>query len=96
MFFDRAGKPMDGMDWAAKFEDMSDRRSARTEVKGFAVSTIWLGLDHRYGDGPPLIYETQVFGLDGVAQNTWRYATEEAALSKHKKAVADIELREPE
>jgi hypothetical protein len=25
------------------------------------VSTIWLGINHRFGDGAPLIFETMVF-----------------------------------
>jgi hypothetical protein len=28
---------------------------------GGRVSTVWLGLDHSYSGGPPLIYETMVF-----------------------------------
>ncbi len=26
------------------------------------ISTLWLGINHNYGDGPPLIFETMVFG----------------------------------
>jgi hypothetical protein len=30
------------------------------------VSTVWLGIDHRFGgDGPPLIFESMVFSKAG-------------------------------
>lgn len=34
----------------------------RTQICGFTVSTIFLGLDHRFGaDGPPILWETMIF-----------------------------------
>jgi hypothetical protein len=38
-----------------------------TEVRGFTISTIFLGLDHRFGPGPPVLWETMVFLSDGTA-----------------------------
>jgi len=39
------------------------------------VSTVFLGLDHSFGEGPPLLFETMVFGgvLDGEQDrcSTW-------------------------
>lgn len=34
---------------------------AKTTVGEHWVSTVFLGLDHQWGDGPPLLYETMVF-----------------------------------
>lgn len=57
-------------EWAAFFEKSADRTVARTEVDGFLVSTVFLGLDHNYSDdGPPILWETMVFG-----GNTARHA----------------------
>jgi len=46
------------------------------------VSTVWLGLDHGYGGGPPLIFETMVFG-GAHDEDQWRYPTEVEALAGH-------------
>ena len=50
------------------------------------ISTVWLGMNHQYGDGPPLIFETMVFtseeNLD--EQDIERYATLEEAKKGHE------------
>ena len=85
-WYDRKGNPIDygQMDWdnnVVEFTTLSD----------VEVSTVHLGLDHRYrGDGPPLIFETMVFGGE-YDQMTWRYATEEAALEGHKTFVEALQ-----
>lgn len=49
------------LEWARDFED-TDRVVARTVLpNGLVVSTVWIGLDHNFGAGPPLIFETMVF-----------------------------------
>ena len=48
--------------WARWFEDSWPTRSvAHEEVGGYTVSTVFLALDHQFGDGPPLLWETMVF-----------------------------------
>lgn len=51
------------------------------------VSTVWLGLDHSWSGGPPLIFETMIFGgpLDQDYQQ--RYSTVEEARAGHERAV---------
>lgn len=39
-----------------------DRRVAATAKDGVSVSTVFLGLSHNFGDGPPLLFETMIFG----------------------------------
>ena len=69
--------PCDLMTWARWFEE-NDRRIRATQIKrgvveGPWVSTIFIGLDHRFGfDGPPLLYETMVF----KAQSVWHEPSE--------------------
>lgn len=59
----------DLMKWAKWMED-TDRAVKRTEVAGFLVSTVFLGLDHRFvGEGSPLVWETMVFSKEGEAVN---------------------------
>jgi len=48
-------------EWAEWFEK-SNRRVATVIKDGVRVSTVFLGLDHRYGEGPPQLFETMIFG----------------------------------
>jgi hypothetical protein len=53
------------------------------------VSTVFLGLDHSFGDGPPVLWETMVFGgvLDGEQR---RYTSLEAALEGHQDICVEV------
>jgi hypothetical protein len=58
-------------------------------INGHRVSTVWLGIDHAYEEGLPLLFETMVFNKE----NGWielycdRYSTWNESLEGHKKAV---------
>lgn len=55
------------------------------------VSTIFLGLDHSFGQGPPRLWETMVFGRGSPWDDTQvRYATEAEALAGHQQLVAKV------
>lgn len=90
MYYDKEGKPLSLYVWAYMFEDMLYRRIGWTEFpNGAYVSTVWLGLDHSFGCGPPLIFESMVF--DGVHdQETVRYSTEAEALAGHDQLAARV------
>jgi hypothetical protein len=77
----REAVPTDLMTWARSFEK-SDRIVAKTDTPNGKVSTVFLGLNHNWGDGPPLLFETMVFGgtLDGDMD---RYSTYEQAEAGH-------------
>jgi hypothetical protein len=47
--------------WGRQFSS-EDRQVALTETRQFRISTVFLGLDHQWGDGQPLLFETMVFG----------------------------------
>ena len=47
--------------WSIWFEK-ADRTVAKTDIGDAHVSTVCLGLDHNYGSGPPLLFESMVFG----------------------------------
>jgi hypothetical protein len=49
LYFDRQGKPIEMMDWAALHDDTAYRIIAQHWIRGWMVSTVWLGLDHGYG-----------------------------------------------
>ena len=99
MYYDREGKPMDGvLRWAKLLEDPAYKRVAETTVGPYWVSTVWLGLDHSFlGYGPPLIFETMVFhsadgSMLGDDEYMERYSTEEQALAGHEHIVEMIRV----
>jgi len=68
----------DLMKWSAWFET-ADRHVAKTKITDeISVSTVFLALDHSFGGGPPMLFETMVFGgpLDGQMERyrTWEFA----------------------
>lgn len=75
----------DIIEWANNFEN-SDRRVANTLIGKVRVSTVFLGLNHNWREGPPLIFETMVFGgrYDGHIQ---RYSTWDQAEIGHAEIV---------
>ena len=77
---------VDFMTWA-KWIETAEKLVQRTDVPGGYVSTVFLGIDHRFGgSGPPLLFETMIFGgpHDEYQQ---RYSTWEEAEVGHRKAV---------
>jgi len=84
--YDMNGKPMTMMQWAQAFKDTAGRVLARTDLPdAYWVSTVWLGFDHNFGDGPPLIFESMVFKEDTHDEVACRrYATREEALAGHR------------
>jgi hypothetical protein len=69
--------------WGRHFRTQ-DRTVAYTSIATeISVSTVFLGMDHNYqDDGPPLLFETLVFGgpLDDEME---RYATWDEAVEGH-------------
>lgn len=69
--------------WAKWFE-CANRHVAKDEKKGVRVSTVFLGLNHGFGDAP-LWFETMIFG-GAHDQFQERYSTWEEAESGHARA----------
>src|SRR5438094_10208068 len=72
-----------------RWMETAERHVAVDQVRDVKVSTIFLGLDHNYGDGPPLLYETMVFG-GPLDQELDRYATRDAAIAGHAAMLARV------
>lgn len=73
------------LEWAEWFSG-TKRILARTETpEGVTVSTVFLGLDHSYMGGPPVLWETKIFGgeHDGY---TDRYTSRLEAFAGHERA----------
>ena len=79
--------------WGRWFNNIENRRVAQTEETNWVVSTVFLGIDHRFtNQGAPQFFETQVFGGD-FHEQIWRYATWEEAEAGHKEVVALIKAQ---
>jgi len=85
----------DLLTWAHWIEENWRDRVVRQEDMGpYWISTVFLGLDHNWGDGPPLLFETMVFrteGKDHVSVDDApfeRTPTWELALDAHAEAMA--------
>ena len=85
-YYDRQGNPISMTEWASLLDGGENQIVARTERDGILVSTVYLGLNHAWDDGLPLIFETMIFGGDHDEEQ-WRYSTEAEALEGHQAAV---------
>jgi len=81
------GEPVpepDLMKWGRWFET-SKRSVAQDEIGDALVSTVFLGLDHAFGGGPPILWKTMIFG--GVHDGyQGRYVSRAAALEGNARA----------
>lgn len=94
-FYNRDGDPIGMDEWMLlrRGENEGYWRVGESEADGVRVSTVWLGMDHQWGDGPPLIFETMVFEGPHDEQ-MWRWSTEMEALAGHAE-IASAVLRAP-
>lgn len=70
-------------------------RIAVDDLNGVHVSTVFLGLDHSWGSGPPLVFETMTFDGRPAELRTcdgyqWRYSSLDDAEAGHRAVVAAI------
>lgn len=87
-------RPTELMEWAAWFQN-ADRTVARTEVGETLVSTVFLGIDHRFNEGPLLLFETLVLG-GPLDQEMERYSTWDEATAGHATMVDRVRAVLPE
>ena len=68
--------------WETRFD-------LKTEIGDYIVSTVDLGIDHSFGFGEPLYYETMIFEKNyrNSLDYQERYSTEKEARKGHKKAI---------
>lgn len=88
-YYDMQGNPIDMQEWVVLFGKKERIIKQETLPNGKFVSTVYLGLDHSFGMGGPLIFETMVFPKkgDGHDIDIKRYATLEEAKEGHKRMV---------
>lgn len=96
MLIDRVAVPCDIDDFLRFMSDPASRTVARDQIGAVLVSTVFLGLDHNHNDGPPLLFETMVFGESGSGEEygMWRTSTYASALTVHGKIVDGIRAQQ--
>lgn len=80
------------LEWGRMFES-SERIVAQDTVRGCFVSTVFLGLDHNFGLGRPLLFETMIFTPDGDSNYQARCSTWDEAEIEHSIATAYAEIQ---
>ncbi len=86
------GKPVPEPDmdvWHRYFEK-EDRLLWRNSFGDVRVSTVFLGMDHCHGSGPPILFETMIFG-GPLDQEQWRYCSMAEANEGHCKAIEMVQ-----
>lgn len=81
-------------EWAHWFENLERRRVGLTYLDHgkIYVSTVFLGVDHNFGGGIPILWETMVFGPDEDGHECNRCGgNREQALAMHAGMVERIE-----
>lgn len=98
LFFDRKARPI-GMIQAGqlKWEQPGYERIGHSWLVGrlgaVEVSTVWLGMDHGWRGGPPIIFETMIFcDDDELNLSCWRYSTVKDAQIGHRRVVKLVKL----
>jgi hypothetical protein len=81
----------DYSEFARDFGDIDNRRVAATQVGPLWISTVFLGIDHNWSGGPPLLFETMVFGDAEESGEMHRYSTWDEAVAGHARVVAQCE-----
>jgi hypothetical protein len=84
----KAVKCNDLMKWAKWFSN-ANRRVASETIGKSRVSTVFLGIEHSFGEGKPLLFETMVFGGDDDGAQD-RCTTWEEAEAMHATMVARV------
>lgn len=80
------------MQWAYwKAANRERLQIALDQFDNIGISTVFLGLDHSIGFGPPQLYETMIFGGEHNRYQT-RCSTREQALEMHRDAVRLVKI----
>lgn len=87
--------------WALAFEN-TDRRVAQDMIWPLRVSTVFIGINMQFGSGPPLLFETMIFGENAANEmdesyqarcSTWTQAeaqhAEAVEIAKNRVAAAE-------
>lgn len=78
--------PCEMMEGVIALENSESRQVHFTKLADYEVSTVFLGFDHAHFGGPPLLFETMIFGGNHDDFQR-RYSTWDEAAVGHANAV---------
>ena len=87
-YYDRDLQPVNG--YSSYKTTWGGHRVLQTNVGGYRVSTVWLGLDHSYSGDGPIVFETMVCDGEGEEVAGTRHGSEEEAARWHLRALDAI------
>lgn len=91
---DEKGNPVheaDLMKWAQWIEK-ANRQVAYEQIGDSKISTVFLGLDHAFGGGAPVLWETMVFGGSLDQEQDRSSGSREQAEAMHARMVDRVKL----
>lgn len=82
----------EGWERYMQFRQAGDKvlRVAATTIGSGWVSTVFLGIDHSFTGGPPVLWETMVFNIPGFENECVRYTSHADAVEGHAAMVDRI------
>lgn len=102
MWYDRMLRPISATDYERAMRARENKHVGQTQIGNIYVSTVFLSLDHAVFGGPPVLFETMIFGpprdeqgfpqpyeVDGL-EEMYRYHTEPEAIMGHCIVVARL------
>ena len=88
---DKRGNPRPARSMAEYMEFKGDHSRSVIALDVFEdfarVSTVFTGINYNFMEGPPLVFETMIFG-GKYNLSDWRASTRRGALANHQRAVA--------
>lgn len=78
-------------EWGMFRENPENLIVKQETIKGVKISTVFLGLDHNYWGGAPILFETMIFG-GALDLEQERYCTWDEALRGHELWAARVKL----
>ena len=83
----KAASTEDYLRWCQEFP--TRKIIGKTTINDQNVSTVFLGLDHSYGGGSLVLWETMIFGGE-YDQNQWRHTSQREARESHERIVKNL------
>lgn len=70
--------------WVEWQDDFKKKIVKKENINDVEISTVFLGVNHNFGEGEPILFETMIFGgkYDGEQE---RYCTWDEAIKGHEK-----------
>lgn len=83
----------DSIVWDKWFDNRKNWIVDKTTIGDSGIDTVFLGINHRDGEGEPILFETMIFGGDEDGYQE-RYCTWDEAVEGHKFACEKVSAKQ--